>query len=174
MRLFYPKLYVDSLFDIDLDILHRNNIKGIILDLDNTIMERGANAIPPEVVSWLERLRRNGFELSIVSNSRTREAAKLARKQGIPAIIRAAKPRRRPFKKALAMMGTKPGETAVIGDQIFTDVLGGNRLGMFTILVRPMAGKEFIGTRLITRQLEKVFLPKIRRQFSHERRCSND
>lgn len=164
LRLLNPDQVVSSLFDIDLDALARRGIRGLIFDLDNTIIERGAPAFAPEVLDWLENVRRRGFKIAIVSNNRTRRAVAMAREHGIPAVFRAAKPRRRPFRKALRFLGLAPNETAVVGDQLFTDVFGGNRLGMYTILTRPLPGPEFIGTRLITRKLEKLFLPRIWRR----------
>jgi len=164
LRLLDPDQVVATLFDIDLDALAKRGIKGLILDLDNTIIERGAPAFTPEVLEWLEDARRRGFKLAIVSNNRTERAVAMAREHGIPAVFRAVKPRRRPFRKALRRLGLQPHEVAVVGDQLFTDVFGGNRLGMYTILTRPLPGPEFIGTRLITRKLEKLFLPRIWRR----------
>lgn len=160
-RLINPDQFVASLFDIDLGNLADKGIKGLILDLDNTIVERGARAFTPEVLAWLKDVRRRGFALAIVSNNRSRRAVVMAREQGIPAVFRAGKPRRHSFLKALRSLHLEPHEAAVVGDQLFTDVVGGNRLGMHTILTRPLKGPEFIGTRLVTRNLEKLFLPYI-------------
>ncbi|MEW5762332.1 MAG: YqeG family HAD IIIA-type phosphatase [Bacillota bacterium] len=163
-RFFYPRLYVSSLVDVDLESLRRRGINSLIIDLDNTILPRGANRLERVVEEWLDHARAGGFRLCVVSNNRDKSARELTRRLGIPMIIRAAKPRRRPFLQALALMGATRGETAVIGDQIFTDVLGGNRLGLFTILIDPLDGKEFIGTRLVSRPLEKLFLPRIKKR----------
>lgn len=173
-RLFYPRLYVSSIFDINLDDLQQRGIKNMIFDLDNTIIERGAPEFPVKVMEWLDAVRKRGIRIAIVSNNRTRSAEKMAAKAGIPAVFNAIKPRRSPFKKVLRMLKAKPGETAVVGDQIFTDVVGGNRLGMYTILTKPMKGKEFIGTTLITRQLERLFLPRIRKRVGLYRRPTHD
>ncbi|MFZ5898594.1 MAG: YqeG family HAD IIIA-type phosphatase [Bacillota bacterium] len=170
----YPDQFVPSLFDIDVEALKARGIRGLIFDLDNTIVERGASEFTPEVMHWLERLREEEFRIAIVSNNRTRRAVLMAEEAGIPAIFNASKPLRRPFKRALKILGTKPEETAVVGDQIFTDVFGGNRLGMYTILTHPMPGPEFIGTRLITRKLERLFLPRIWEKYGfNPRRFSN-
>jgi len=83
----------------------------------------------------------------------------VAERADVPFIARARKPRRRSFRRAMELMGTKPETTAVIGDQLFTDMLGGNRLGLFTILVTPISKEEFIGTRFM-RFLEKLILKK--------------
>jgi HAD superfamily phosphatase (TIGR01668 family) len=77
----------------------------------------------------------------------------------LPAVYNAAKPSRAAFRRALGFLGTAPEHTAVIGDQIFTDILGGNRMGLFTVLVVPMSTKEFIWTKFV-RQVEKLILRK--------------
>ncbi len=82
------------------------------------------------------------------------EIAKLI---GIPAVYKAGKPRKRAYRKAMAMLSTTPHETMMVGDQIFTDVLGGNRLGLYTILVKPIHQQEFIGTKVM-RILERLVL----------------
>lgn len=173
-RLIYPSQYVSSIFDIDISQLERKGIKGLIFDLDNTIIERGAPEFTAEVIQWLNALKERGLKIAIVSNNRTRTAERMVEEAGIPAVFNAVKPRRTPFKAALRMIGTDPRETAVVGDQIFSDVVGGNRLGMFTILTVPMKGKEFIGTTLITRQLERIFMPRIRRRVGLSRRPGRD
>jgi hypothetical protein len=161
LHLLFPDLYVASIYDIDLEYLRRRGIRGIIFDLDNTIVERGEIFWPPEVRDWLDGLKAEGFKISIVSNNRQRAAEELAQTHGIPAVFRAVKPRRKPFLRAISLMGVGRRETAMVGDQIFTDIVGGNRLGLFTILVNPLPGKEFIGTTLFSRQLEKLLLPRI-------------
>lgn len=167
LGIFFPKLYVESIYDIDLSLLERKGIRGMIFDLDNTIVERGELTFSAAMLDWMDGLKERGLKISIVSNNRTRAAEEMAEDHGIPAIFRALKPRRKPFLKAIQMMGVQPGETAVVGDQIFTDVVGGNRLGLFTILIKPLPGKEFFGTTLFSRQLEKLILPRIRRRHGY-------
>lgn len=164
LRLFYPRLYVPSLFEIDSDILREAGIRGILLDLDNTIVPRDCDCVSVEVARWLLMLQKTGFCLCIVSNNGLARVSHLAGPLSMPAVHWAVKPLSFPFLRAMEILGTKPEETAVIGDQIFTDILGGNLLGLYTILVEPMAGKEFIGTRLIGRSLEKIVLAGLRRQ----------
>lgn len=164
LSLFYPRLFVQSLFEIDPDMLRRAGVRGILLDLDNTIVPRDCDCVSEEVARWLLMLRKTGFGLCIVSNNGLARVSRLAGPLAIPAVHRAVKPLSFPFLQAMGILETEPGETAVIGDQIFTDVLGGNLLGLYTILVEPMAGKEFIGTRLISRPLEKIVLAGYRRR----------
>jgi hypothetical protein len=163
-KLLYPKLYVSSLFDIDIQNLYQTGIRGILFDLDNTIIPRTADVFSAEVSSWLKEIRGSNFKACIISNNNSKRVSKLAGELDLPAVCYAVKPRRKPFRQALELLGTCPEQTAVVGDQVFTDILGGNRLGMFTILVTPMDGKEFWATRLISRQLEKLVLNLFKKQ----------
>lgn len=174
LRFLFPDMYVPSIYDIDLEYLRRLGIRGIIFDLDNTIVQRGQMSWPPELLEWMDGLKKQGFEISIVSNNRRRMAEEVAKAHGIPAVFRAVKPRRKPFLRAIKLMGVGRRETAVVGDQIFTDVVGGNRLGLFTILINPLPGKEFIGTTLFSRQLEKLLLPRIWKHHGFDRRPGSD
>lgn len=166
-KLLYPKLYVSSLFDINVQDLYKAGIRGILFDLDNTIIPRNADVFSIEVSSWLKEIRSSNFKACIISNNNAKRVLKLAGELDLPAICYAVKPRRKPFRQALKLLGTCPEQTAVVGDQVFTDILGGNRLGMFTILVVPMAGKEFWATRLISRQLEKYVLNLFKKQTTY-------
>ncbi len=101
--------------------------------------------------------------MCFVSNNSDLRVKEIADLVDIPFVAWAKKPRRRSFRKAMALMATKPEQTAVVGDQIFTDILGGNRLGLFTVLVSPISRKEFVGTRLV-RLLEKIILERNKRR----------
>ncbi|HHW62263.1 MAG TPA: YqeG family HAD IIIA-type phosphatase [Syntrophomonadaceae bacterium] len=144
----YPCLYVNSLLDIPLEDLEQFNIKAFILDLDNTVTEWNSNKITQEVQEWFQQIKEADFRACILSNNDQQRIVKVAEKLDIPYISRARKPRRGAFYRAITLMGVEPNETAVIGDQIFTDVLGGNRAGLFTILVRPINRREFVGTKI--------------------------
>jgi len=135
-------------------------IKGIIIDIDNTLTEWHSPILPEGAAAWLEQAVRVGIRLCFVSNNSAKRARDVADKAGIPFVAKAQKPRRRSFKKAMEIMGTIPGQTAVIGDQLFTDILGGNRMGMLTILVTPISSREFFATRLM-RLVEAIFLRRL-------------
>jgi HAD superfamily phosphatase (TIGR01668 family) len=111
----------------------------------------------PDVLEWINKVKNYGLKVCIVSNNHSERGEDLAKALGVPAIWRAVKPRRGAFRKALEIMGLGASKVAVVGDQVFTDVLGGNRLGMHTILVRPIDRKEFVLTRMM-RHLERVIL----------------
>ena len=144
----YPCLYVNSLLDIPLEELKQLNIKAFILDLDNTVTEWNSNEITQEVQEWFLRIKEAGFKACILSNNGQQRIIKVAETLGIPFISRARKPRRRAFYRAVTLMDVEINEAAVIGDQIFTDILGGNRAGLFTVLVRPINRREFVGTKV--------------------------
>ncbi len=152
-----PNLYLDTVYDLKLEKLKKLGIDTIITDLDNTLVGWNDPTPNTKLVKWFENLRENGFKVVIVSNNSENRVAEFATQVDIPFISKAQKPRRSPFKRAMEQMGSTIKETAVIGDQIFTDVLGGNRTGLFTILVIPINPKEFIGTKIV-RQCEKMVL----------------
>ena len=167
INILYPQLYVESLFEIDLEMLKKRGIQGIIFDLDNTIIPRDQKNFSPDISDWLSKLKEQNFKLCIVSNNRRQHRVSyLAQALDIPYIYKAGKPRRKAFRRAMQLLSTDAITTAVIGDQVFTDVYGGNRVGLFTILVVPLPGKEFWGTTFFNRRLEKLVLSKIKKRLS--------
>ncbi len=157
LRWLRPAAQVPTVFDIDLIALRTRGIRGIILDLDNTIVPWGAREASPELVRWISGAHAAGFRLCIVSNNVGGRVTRIAAMLGLPVVTGALKPRRKALRRALSVMGTTPEETALVGDQLLTDILGGNRLGVHTILVRPQARREFLGTR-VARMVERVLL----------------
>lgn len=158
-----PKLYVEDIYKIDLQNLSGQGIRGLILDLDNTLVPWNDHAIYPEVQAWVGALKDAGFRACIVSNNDGRRGRKIMEMFEIPAFWKAVKPRRRTFRKAMATMDLRPSEVAVVGDQVFTDILGGNRLGLYTILVKPINKREFLGTMYV-RKVERIVLMGLRRK----------
>jgi HAD superfamily phosphatase (TIGR01668 family) len=143
-----PKLYAASLADVSPQALLDAGIRGVILDLDNTLVPWSSDRLSAVEREWVARCLASGLRLCIVSNTRRPSRLKaLSQELGIPC-VRAGKPRRRGFRQAMLLLDASPATTAVIGDQLLTDILGGNRLGLYTILVRRLSHREFIGTRL--------------------------
>lgn len=147
LRLLIPREHKRSIFDVDLGALADRGITGVLLDLDNTLVEWQSREFDPALKEWIQRARDRGLALCVLSNSLSGRVMSLAEELGVPAVSGAVKPLNRAFMRGMERLGTSPEETAVIGDQLFTDVLGGNRLGLYTILVEPMARREFITTR---------------------------
>ncbi|HHV78980.1 MAG TPA: YqeG family HAD IIIA-type phosphatase [Firmicutes bacterium] len=160
-----PKDFCESIFCIDLGRLASSGIKGLVIDLDNTLVAWSKRKPDPFLIDWFKKLRSKGFKCCIVSNNLSnRETEQFAIQLGASLVTSARKPFPRGFVQAMKAMGTGPSETAVIGDQLFTDVLGGNLAGTYTILVRPLGSREFPTTRL-ARLLEKLacrLFPKLR------------
>ena len=163
MNLLYPQQHLESIYELNAAELWSQGIRGIIADMDNTLVPWNDRTVYPRLAAWLAQLKEEGFRLCIVSNNSRVRGGQLALDLDIPAIWYAIKPRRRAFRKALKLMELTAKETAVIGDQIFTDVLGGNRLGLYTILVTPISDKEFLWTRFM-RKLERFVLDYLQRR----------
>lgn len=144
----YPKYYCKKVTDIDIDFLNKNNIKGLILDVDNTLIDFDLNIIDG-AKDWCDRLKNNGIKMVIVSN--TNKKPKVERVAGllnIDYVFKAWKPLKKGLRKGSKILDLDNENIATVGDQIFTDVIGGNRLNMFTILVEPIAKKDIWITRL--------------------------
>ena len=149
---------------IDLRRMRDRGIRALLLDLDNTLVPWREYDISPGVIEWLRRAKDLGFKLCIVSNTRTaKRLTRLAGEMDLPYVKKVLKPRRRGFQEAIGILGAKISETAVIGDQIFTDILGGNRLGIHTVLVTPLHTKEFLGTK-VSRFVEGLVLGLLERR----------
>ncbi|BCV25140.1 YqeG family HAD IIIA-type phosphatase [Gelria sp. Kuro-4] len=157
LRLFCPHLYLASVQALPLADLKRHGLRGLVFDLDNTLLNWNVCDVSPQTKSLFDRLKAEGFRSCLVSNNKKDRVEVVARVLDVPAISKAGKPRSRAFRQAMAVLGTSAAETAVVGDQLFTDILGGNRLGLFTILVVPLSRREFVGTRLM-RCLERSVL----------------
>ncbi len=154
--LLLPDMWVPSLSAVDFGELESRGIRGLLLDLDNTIVAWRAYDVPHAVKEWLAEAKKRGLKLCITSNTRSRKRLeRLASELNLQFVRGVIKPRSGGFIRAMKEIGTEPSNTAVIGDQVFTDVLGGNRIGLLTILVRPIDKREFIGTK-ISRLMEKV------------------
>lgn len=148
MEKFYPDMKVDRIQDIDLNKLSGNKIKGLILDIDNTLVPEHVEEADEKAIAWIEDVKKAGFKVCIVSNASKKRVVKFNEKLKVHALHRASKPGTEAFLKAARLMEIKPEETAVIGDQIFTDIFGGNRVNMFTVLVNPLDQREFFFVRM--------------------------
>jgi HAD superfamily phosphatase (TIGR01668 family) len=159
LNLLIPRLQVATIYDIDLDGLMASGIRGIVTDLDNTLVGAKDPHATPELIEWLEDVKRRGFQVVIVSNNHYARVSAFASPLSLPFIPRARKPTNAAFRKAMRLMNLQAEQTCVIGDQIMTDVLGGNRLGMYTILVKPISLRdEGFFTRAVNRRLERAAL----------------
>jgi uncharacterized protein len=157
LKKFLPDQHVKSIFDITPETLKQNGVKGIITDLDNTLVEWDRELATPNLIKWFENMKSHNIQIIIVSNNNELRVKAFSDPLGIPFIFRARKPMARAFHKALRQMGLNKDEIVVIGDQLLTDVLGGNSGGFHTILVVPVARTDGFFTK-INRQVERVIL----------------
>lgn len=150
---FYPNSYLKNIREVDFALLQQNHIKGLILDVDNTLIDYYRH-LPKETVEWCNELKRRGIKMCILSNSNKKEKVKqVAQALKLPYYNFAMKPLKRGFKKARQQLGLPNEQIGVIGDQIFTDVIGANRCHMFSILVDPIMEKDIFVT-ILKRPLE--------------------
>ncbi|WP_026074226.1 YqeG family HAD IIIA-type phosphatase [Brevibacillus massiliensis] len=158
-----PSQFVETIHDIDIEELRAKNIRAVITDLDNTLVEWHRPDATPEVLAWLSRMREAGIQVTVVSNNNQERVLRFCEPLGIRFIWAARKPLNRAFLRAIREMGVRIEETVVIGDQLFTDILGGNLLGFHTILVVPVAGTDGFWTRF-NRRMERIALYWMRRK----------
>ena len=153
-----PKVYINSVYNIDLRKLKKvKNIKGIIVDLDNTLVAWGEKEVTQKIIDWVKEVKKIGLKICIVSNTNSKRAAEFAKILNIPYHSKYFKPFSIAFNNGLKILDTKKSETVVIGDQIFTDIWGGNILKLLTILVVPIVKKDSMGT-FLHRNFEKIII----------------
>ncbi len=153
---FYPDLWVDSAYGIPYETLCKRGIAGLIFDVDNTLAFHGAPADEKarELFSYLRDL---GMRTCLLSNNKEPRVKAFGMAVGSPYVFKGGKPGVRGYEKAMEQMGTVPANTAAVGDQLFTDILGANRAGLYSILVSPMNPREEIQI-VLKRYLEKPIL----------------
>ena len=158
-----PRQYVKDIFEININDLLKAGVRGIATDLDNTLVPWNSGLYPLELQHWVKELKDKGFKICLVSNNSASRDKGLTETLDIPAVWRSGKPKKRAYLTALDIMGLKPSEAAMIGDQIFTDIQGANRVGMYTVLVKPINKREFFFTKF-KRPPEKFVLFMLRRK----------
>jgi HAD superfamily phosphatase (TIGR01668 family) len=132
-------------------------VDTVFFDLDNTLMPRDTAVISGEIRNWLDELVSRGFKPCLVSNNWHGHVAEIAKDLGMPIVAKAIKPLPFAFLKALKVTGAQRTQAAIVGDQLFTDVLGGKLVGIKTVLVVPLSASDLPHT-LFLRKLERVLL----------------
>lgn len=163
LRLLCPNRIVALTYDIDAAYLQDQLLAGVIVDLDNTIIVWNSPNVPAATIHWVEQLQAAGIQVCLLSNNRGPRVEGIAKILKVPFVSKACKPWSSGFRQAAKVMNLLPRQVAVVGDQIYTDILGGNRIGCHTIWVTPLSKKEFFGTK-ITRRLEKLTVLLLRRK----------
>ncbi|WP_246027550.1 MULTISPECIES: YqeG family HAD IIIA-type phosphatase [Lysinibacillus] len=142
-----PNEYVNTIFEITPEKLQKLGIRGIITDLDNTLIEWDRPDATEEIAQWLKMLQASGIKIIIASNNNEVRVNRFAEPLGIPFIYRARKPLGRAYYAAMKEIRLKSNEVAMVGDQLLTDIMGANRLQLYTFLVRPVAESDGFVTR---------------------------
>lgn len=168
LRNFYPNEYKKSTYVIDFEKYYEMGYRGILFDVDNTLVPHDA---PPDdrVRDLFARLKKIGFKTCLISNNKKKRVQPFADELGSKYIFNAHKPSKKSYRKAFEYLETDIGQTMFVGDQIFTDVYGANRVKMYTILVSPIHPKEEIQI-VIKRKFEKVILFFYREERREQRR----
>jgi hypothetical protein len=146
---------------IDIRKLLRYNIKGIIFDIDNTLVPWGSWEIPEETKVFIEKVKENKLKACLLSNTDKRDRALfVSRELRLPVIFMALKPLPFGFNRALKILNLKKEEVVSVGDQVFMDVWGSNIAGIKAILVKPLTNKDFFTTGIL-RIIERKIIPKV-------------
>lgn len=163
LKRFYPKRIADSSYVINYQKLYNEGYRGIIFDIDNTLVEHGADA-DQRAIDLIANLKKIGFQVCLISNNKEERVSRFNREIKVKYIHNAQKPARKNFIKATKLMGTTIENTVFIGDQLFTDVWGANRVGMLTYFVKPIGPKEEIQI-VLKRKLERIVLKQYRKDI---------
>lgn len=164
LKRFFPNEYVDCINDIDFKKLKRKKINGLIFDIDNTLVPHDIAEPPHNILNLFKTLKEMDFKVCLLSNNNVKRVTIFNKDLNLHSIPRAKKPLKSGITKAMALLGTTNTSTAIIGDQIFTDVWGGNRKGIYTILVKPLETRDEFTVHLkrgIERKVIDIYKSKI-------------
>ncbi len=161
---FIPDIYQKSIYHIDYEKLLDAGIKCILFDLDNTCAPYKENEPSDKLIELFESLKDMDFKLILFSNAPKRRIFPFKRKLNVDALARAGKPRKKNFLKIMKMFNYELSEVAIVGDQLYKDILGGNKIGIKTILVNPMSKDDMILTKIVFRPLEGIKYKKMEQE----------
>lgn len=162
LQRFYPDRYVRSAYDIDYKSYYDAGYRGIIFDIDNTLVEHGAPADERSIL-LINRLKELGFGIMLLSNNKEPRVKMFNDRVQVSYIFKAGKPGRAGYEKAMQLLGTDKATTLFVGDQLFTDVWGARNTGIFSILVQPIDKKEEIQI-ILKRYLERIVLSSYKKE----------
>ncbi len=174
MALFYPTIYRRRVTDVAVEDLHALGVRGILLDVDNTLTPHDNPQLAPTVIAWLDMMRKAGFVLTVVSNNSEARVRPFAEAIGLGYQAKAGKPLPRGYRAAARNMGLAVRECVAIGDQIFTDIIGANLAGMPCVLLEPIEPEVEQKFIVFKRKLEKPLLNcrRERRRREEAYRCA--
>lgn len=165
MSIISPDAYYVSVLDIDPADIAKSGYKAVLLDLDNTLLPRGFDAITDDVAQWVRELQDAGLKVALLSNSTKGRSPKVAKTLGLPFVGGAFKPMKHGYVRACAMLGVAPRDVLMIGDQSYTDVLGAHLLDMDAYMVMPLNENEPLHT-FVLRALDRKAVKGMRAQGS--------
>ena len=160
--MFKPTWWLKSVLEIDEKFIRENHLRGFILDLDNTLSMHGSPAAEQGVCEWLEDMRRLGMKLTVLSNNTKKRVEPLAKELGLDFIAFGCKPLTVGISRALRKMRLPKKSVALVGDQIFTDILGGNLKRIPTVLVEPFHMEDKVSFK-VKRKLENIVFKREKR-----------
>lgn len=163
LECFYPGFYLNSAYEIDFEGFYKAGYRGVIFDVDNTLVPHDAPA-DDRAKALFERLSALGYESCLLSNNKEPRVKLFAESVGSRYLYKAGKPSVKGYETAMRNMGTDKENTLFVGDQLFTDVYGANRTGILSILVKPIHPKEEIQI-VLKRYLERIVLYFYRRSL---------
>lgn len=161
MSVFIPDLYLNNVTEITLDLLQSLGIKGLVLDVDNTLTLHNSQEVLDAVLDWLALMKQSGILLTIVSNNNEERVKPFAKRLGLHYVAFGCKPLTRGFTQAAKQFKLPVEQIAVVGDQIYTDIVGGNLKGMLTILTVPFQEENNAFFKL-KRKLEQIHIQHYR------------
>lgn len=157
---FKPTWMIERIYQLTPEQLIKHNIKGVITDLDNTLIAWNNPDGTPELRAWLTTMKEAGIPVVILSNNHHSRVKRVADQLGIQFTSDAKKPSRRGYRRAIEKLGVAEDEVVIVGDQLLTDVWGGNRLGIRSILVMPIVQSDAVWT-LMNRKIERSIFKRI-------------
>ena len=162
-----PKIKLDGITDISISLLNKYKIKALLLDVDNTMSTHHGMVLTEGLTEWISSMQQQGIKLMVLSNSKERRVKPFAEKIGLPFISMGCKPLPTGFLRGVKALGEKRKNVAIVGDQIFTDILGGNLVGVKTILLTPILLETTRGFRF-KRWLERIVFKVYKIQTTKE------
>lgn len=133
-----PNIKLHGITDITVELLNKHNIKALLLDVDNTMSTHHGTVLTEGLMEWIDKMKQSGIKLMVLSNSKRKRIEPFADRIGLPFISLGCKPLPTGYLRGVKKLGKKRKNVAIVGDQIFTDVLGGNTVGVKTILLTPI------------------------------------
>lgn len=163
IEIFFPDKYVDSIFDISLEGLKRNNISTLIFDIDNTLVPYFIETADQKIKDYFSFLKNKGFKIGVLSNNDEKRVSFFCDGLDVCFIYKAGKPGTKGITRLMNILKSDNKNTALIGDQVFTDVWCGKRKGIYTVLVKPVSSKDELITKVkrgLERQVIKMYLKR--------------